>query len=96
MLDLSSAPSRKAALSTFFKIARAWQCDQKTELSLLSIGSCESLSAMKAGDDVPLSHDQLLRISYVFGIDESLHGVVENIFSAFRWHLADNMLSNER
>jgi hypothetical protein len=61
------------ALRAFFRIAAAWGLDAEAQLGLLGWPSKSAFYNWRAGADVTLPYDTLVRLSLVLGIYKALH-----------------------
>lgn len=72
-IDLDSADTARAALRTFFAIARDWRLTEKEQMAILGLTARSTLQNWKAGAVARIGRDALERISYVLGIYKALH-----------------------
>jgi hypothetical protein len=73
------------ALRTFFRIAKAWQLDNRQQIRLLGNPPRSTYFRWRRADGVVLPRDTLERISYVFGIYSALQILLPKADAADAW-----------
>ena len=79
-----------SGLRTFFRISEKWQISPEQQGSLLGCEDRRTLDSWRRGDCSGVSHDVLIRISYVLGIYKALHTIFPNELQADGWIMRPN------
>ena len=83
--ELDSKKVSSPALRTFFRIANAWELDNKEQITLLGNPPRSTYFRWRQAEDVVLPKDTLERISYIFGIYSALQVLLPKPEAADSW-----------
>jgi uncharacterized protein (DUF2384 family) len=73
------------ALKAFFRLSTRWNLGEKDRASLLAANVSDMERWKQEPTKVDLTDEQLLRLSYVFGIFHGLHAVFGDAHAADEW-----------
>lgn len=77
--------ARRAALRTFFNIAKAWDLGEAAQMKLLGLSARSAYDKCKKDRGARLSMDALERISCVLGIFKALNVLLPDKVAADKW-----------